>query len=46
MKYRATVIYLLKKLFKMVVTVFVVTTIIFFLIRLMPSNPVQQYIVE
>lgn len=46
MKYKATALYLLKKLIKMLVTVFVVTTIIFFLIRLMPSNPVQQYIEE
>jgi peptide/nickel transport system permease protein len=30
----------------MLVTVLVVTTIIFFLIRLMPSNPVQRYIEE
>lgn len=46
MKNKATMLYLLKKLLKMLITVWVVTTIIFFLIRLMPSNPVQRYIEE
>ena len=46
MRARTTTIYLLKKLGKMVLTVLVVTTIIFFLIRLMPSNPVDRYIEE
>lgn len=46
MKHESTWFYLLKKLLKMLITVWVVTTIIFFLIRLMPSNPVQRYIDE
>ncbi len=33
-----------KKLMKVVFTVWVVTTLIFFLIRLMPSNPIERYI--
>jgi len=36
--------YILKKLFKMLFTIWVVMTLIFFLIRLMPSNPVERYI--
>lgn len=32
------------RVFKVVFTVWVVTTLIFFLIRLMPSNPIEQYI--
>ncbi|MEG2455080.1 MAG: ABC transporter permease [Oscillospiraceae bacterium] len=44
MKNKATAVYLLKKFLKMLITIWVVTTIIFFLIRLMPSNPVQRYI--
>lgn len=46
MKYNGTLLYLSQKLLKMVVTVLVVATIIFFLVRLMPSNPVQRYIEE
>jgi len=45
-KFIGTLNYLVKKLLKMLVTVLVVATIIFFLIRLMPSNPVQRYIEE
>ena len=44
MKHKATLIYLGKKLLKMLFTVWVVTTLIFFLIRLMPSNPIARYI--
>ncbi|MFM7581328.1 MAG: ABC transporter permease, partial [Caldilinea sp.] len=33
-----------RRLFKALVTVWVVSTIIFFLIRLLPGNPVEQYI--
>ena len=44
MKTRETVLYLLRKFAKMIVTIWLVTTIIFFLIRLMPSNPVDRYI--
>jgi len=44
MKPKATAIYLLQRLLKMLVTVWVVMTIIFFLVRLMPSNPVDRYI--
>ena len=44
MKNKATLIYLMKKLLKMLFTIWVVTTLIFFLIRLMPSNPIQRYI--
>ena len=46
MKLKGTLIYLSTKLLKMLITVLVVTTIIFFLVRLMPSNPVQRYIEE
>ena len=44
MKHKATLMYLGKKLLKMLFTVWVVTTLIFFLIRLMPSNPIARYI--
>ena len=44
MKHAHTALYLLKKLLKMLVTIWVVTTLIFFLIRLMPSNPIGRYI--
>ena len=44
MKPKATALYLLQRLLKMLVTVWVVMTIIFFLVRLMPSNPVDRYI--
>jgi peptide/nickel transport system permease protein len=46
MKFKGTLVYLSIKLLKMLVTVLVVATIIFFLVRLMPSNPVQRYIEE
>lgn len=38
--------YLLRRLLKALFTVFFVTTLIFFLIRLMPSNPIEVYINE
>lgn len=41
-----TIRYILGKFLKMVLTVWIVTTLIFFLIRLMPSNPVERYIEE
>ncbi|MGE0075723.1 MAG: hypothetical protein AB7S52_10885, partial [Sphaerochaetaceae bacterium] len=41
---REFVKFLIKKLAKVLFTVWVVTTLIFFLIRLMPSNPIQQYV--
>lgn len=44
MRIRSTLLYLGKKLIKMLFTIWLVTTIIFFLIRLMPSNPVDRYI--
>jgi len=44
MKINNTFMYILKKLFKMLFTIWVVMTLIFFLIRLMPSNPVERYI--
>ena len=44
MKMNNTFLYVLKKLLKMVFTIWVVMTLIFFLIRLMPSNPVERYI--
>lgn len=37
-------LFILRKLLKVAFTVWVVTTLIFFLIRLMPSNPIEQYI--
>ena len=37
-------LFIIRKLAKVLFTVWVVTTLIFFLIRLMPSNPIQQYI--
>lgn len=46
MKHLSSVVYLLKKLLKMVLTVLLVTTIIFFLVRLMPSNPIDRYVEE
>lgn len=36
--------YVLKKLLRMLLTVLLVTTIIFFLVRLMPSNPIDRYV--
>lgn len=44
MKKNNTFIYLLKTFLKMIFTIWVVMTLIFFLIRLMPSNPVESYI--
>ena len=44
MKTKDTIRYLLRKFAKMLFTIWLVTTIIFFLIRLMPSNPVDRYI--
>lgn len=46
MKHLSSVVYLLKKLLKMALTVLLVTTIIFFLVRLMPSNPIDRYVEE
>ncbi len=46
MKINNTVLYVLKKFLKMLFTIWVVMTLIFFLIRLMPSNPVERYIQE
>lgn len=37
-------LFVARKLLKVVFTVWVVTTLIFFLIRLMPSNPIERYI--
>lgn len=44
MKTKDTIRYLMRKFVKMLFTIWLVTTIIFFLIRLMPSNPVDRYI--
>ena len=44
MKINDTVLYVLKKALKMLLTIWIVMTLIFFLIRLMPSNPVDRYI--
>lgn len=44
MKMNNTFLYVFKKLLKMVFTIWIVMTLIFFLIRLMPSNPVERYI--
>ncbi len=41
---RETAWYIATRIFKVLFTVWVVTTLIFFLIRLMPSNPIEQYI--
>ena len=38
--------YILRRLVKAFITVFVVITLTFFIIRLMPGNPVQIYIQE
>lgn len=38
--------YLFRRLLKAIFTIFFVTSLIFFLIRLMPSNPIQVYINE
>lgn len=46
MKLKETLVYMSLNLLKMLVTVLLVTTIIFFLVRLMPSNPVQRFIDE
>ncbi len=39
-------LHILKRFLKMIFTVWIVMTIVFFLIRLMPSNPVDTYIQE
>lgn len=39
-----SLLYITKKFFKMLFTIWVVMTLIFFLIRLMPSNPVDNFI--
>jgi len=44
MKINDTFLYIVKKTLKMLLTIWIVTTLIFFLIRLMPSNPVDRYI--
>ena len=44
MKINDTVLYVIKKALKMLLTIWIVMTLIFFLIRLMPSNPVDRYI--
>jgi len=44
MKNLNTYVYIFKKLLKMLFTIWLVMTLIFFLIRLMPSNPVERYI--
>ena len=36
--------YFVRKLFKTILTIFAVTTFIFFLIRLLPGNPVEVYV--
>jgi peptide/nickel transport system permease protein len=46
MKINSTFLYIIKRLLKMLFTIWFVTTIIFFLIRLMPSNPVDRYVDE
>jgi peptide/nickel transport system permease protein len=46
MKINSTAIYVIIRLLKMLFTIWIVTTIIFFLIRLMPSNPVDRYVEE
>ncbi len=38
--------YYLQKLLKTIVTVFIVTTLIFFLIRLLPGNPIEQLMAQ
>ena len=38
--------YLLRRLLRAVFTIFFVASLIFFLIRLMPSNPIEVYINE
>ncbi|MEM7125775.1 MAG: ABC transporter permease [Chloroflexota bacterium] len=39
-----TTIYILRKLLRTILTIFTVTTIIFFLIRLLPGNPIEIYV--
>jgi len=41
---RVTSHYLFRRLLKVIFTIFFVTTLIFFIIRLMPANPVEVYI--
>ena len=44
MKKHTNLTYILKKFLKMFLTILFVTSFIFFLVRLMPSNPIDQYI--
>ncbi len=46
MKRLPSVTYLAKKLLRMLLTVLLVATIVFFLVRLMPSNPIDLYVEE
>lgn len=46
MKKYSAFIHIIKRFLKMVFTIWVVMTLVFFLIRLMPSNPVDTYIQE
>ncbi|PJK16942.1 peptide ABC transporter permease [Chryseomicrobium excrementi] len=41
---QTTIRFIVNRLLKMLFTIWLVTTIIFFLIRLMPSNPIDRYI--
>lgn len=41
---KESLLYIGGRIFKVLFTVWVVTTLIFFLIRLMPSNPIEQYV--
>jgi peptide/nickel transport system permease protein len=38
--------YLVQKLLKTLLTIFVVTTLIFFLVRLLPGNPIEQMVAQ
>ena len=46
MKINNTFLHITKRFLKMLFTIWVVMTLVFFLIRLMPSNPVENYIQE
>lgn len=46
MKINSTLVYISRTILKMLFTIWVVMTLIFFLIRLMPSNPIENYIQE
>src|SRR5437762_11414647 len=45
---RATVVvyrsYVVRRVFKALITIFLITTLTFFLVRLLPGNPVETYI--